>query len=152
MEIFELSNKLDKLDETVDYFWKCWGNDSNLNFYTDCIHHSLDKKNALPKFYIAIKLNQIIGSYALLSNDLISRQDLMPWLACLHVNKDYRKRGYAEALLQHGITEARIKGFNNLYLSTDLINYYERKGWTKLGKGYGFSGEEINIYERSTKK
>jgi GNAT superfamily N-acetyltransferase len=74
----------------------------------------------------------------------------MPWFACLFVNENHRKKGYAEMFLNHGLQQTKLKGFDNLYLSTDLINFYERKGWSELGKGFSFSGDEIKIYEKST--
>jgi len=150
MKIFELSDRTDKLENAIEFFWKCWGNESNLNFYDDCIRNSLKKENTIPKFYIGIEYDEIVGSYAILTNDLISRQDLLPWFACLFVTESYRKKGYAEMLLKHGINEAKLKGFENLYLSTDLVNFYEKKCWTEFGKGYGFSGGEIKIYKNLT--
>ena len=54
-------------------------------------------------------------------------------------------------LLTHGLKQAELKGFENLYLSTDLINFYEKKGWTEFGKGFGVTGEEFKIYSNSTK-
>jgi len=135
MKIFELSDIPYKLEEAINFFWKCWGNDSNHNFYDDCIRNSLQKENAIPKFYIGVELDEIVASYALITNDLISRQDLMPWFACLFVTEPYRKRGYAEMLLDHGLNQSKLIGFDNLYLSTDLVNFYERKGWIELGKG-----------------
>ncbi len=149
MKIHELSDIPDKLEEAINFFWKCWGNDSNHNFYDDCIRNSLDEETAIPKFYIGVESDEIVASYALITNDLISRQDLMPWFACLFVTEPYRKRGYAELLLNHGLDQAKLKGYDNLYLSTDLINFYERKGWTEFGKGFGFSGDEIKIYKKS---
>jgi len=151
MQIYKLSQKPELLDQAIQYFWKCWGNDSNLNFYTDCIKHSLDAKNALPKFYIVVDdAAQIVASYALITNDLISRQDLMPWFACLFVNEDIRGQGWAEKLLSHSLTEAKSKGYKSLYLSTDLVNFYERKGWTYLCEGYNFLGDGFKIYKCET--
>ena len=150
MEIVELSDKPGLLDEAIHYFWSCWGNESNFAFYNDCITHSVHEKNPLPKFYIALEGSKIIGSYALLTNDIISRQDLLPWLACLYVNEAYRNNGIAAKLLEHGLNEARRKDFKQLYLSSDLIDFYEKKGWTHFGSGYNVFGEEIKIYAKST--
>jgi len=100
---------------------------NNFKFYQDCIVNSLDKKNALPKFYIVLNDNEIIASYALLTNDIISRQDLYPWLACLFVNPEHSNKGIAEQLLIHGLQETKNKGFDRLYLSSDLENFYEKK-------------------------
>lgn len=132
----------------VEYFWKCWGNESNFIFYEDCIKHSFSDKKSLPKFYVMLEQGDIIASYALLTNDIISRQDLMPWFACLFVNEPYRKQGIAEKLLQHGLDESKQKGFNTLYLSTDLMDFYEKKGWHFHSNGYGLGGDKFKIYAK----
>lgn len=150
MEIIELSDKPQLLNEASKYFWSCWGSPSNFNFYFDCIRHSMDREKALPKFYIALQDEKIIGSYALLVNDLISRQDLMPWFACLYVNEEYRGKGIAGTLLEHGLKQAGLRGFSELYLSTDLTGFYEAKGWNYYGEGYGMSGGIDKIYSRKT--
>ena len=138
------------LEDGVDYFWKCWGNDANFDFYKDCIVHSMADRQFLPNFYLLLEDNAIIGSYALLTNDIISRQDLMPWFACLFVNEAYRNQGLAEKLLQHGLKEAKKMRFHTVYLSTDLDNFYERKAWGFYAKGYGADGSEIKIYSKAT--
>ena len=150
INITELSEHPDLFESAVQYFWKCWGSDTNFIFYKNCMEHSMDNKKSIPKFYIVLNEKEIIASYALITNDLISRQDLMPWFACLFVNEEHRNNGIAEQLLSHALQEARAKGFNQLYLSTDLINFYEKKGWSYLAQGYNFLGEEIKIYSKST--
>jgi len=146
MQIAELSKRKDLLIDAISYFWKRWGDDFNYSFYKNCIENSLDDKNPLPKFYIALENGVIIGSYALIVNDLISRQDLSPWLACLYVEEDKRGTGIAKELLFHGIKETKAKGFSKLYLSTDLVNFYERYGWKYICNGYNVMGEELKIY------
>lgn len=150
IEIIELSHRMDLLQKGITYFWNCWGNDSNYHFYKDCIENSLDNKNTLPKFYLLLMKNEMVGSYALLTNDIISRQDLMPWFACLFVNEEHRNKGFASQLLQHGLSEASNKGFNKLYLSTHLNTFYEKKGWKHIANGYHTDDSEIKIYEKQT--
>ena len=150
MEIIEISNRPDLMEKAIHYFWKCWGSDSNFKFYQDCILNSVDKDKPLPKFYIVLSNDEIIASYALITNDIISRQDLYPWFACLFVNPEYRNKGIAESLLKHGLSEAHKKGFEWLYLSTDLENFYERKGWDFFGTGFNIEDSEIKIYHKST--
>lgn len=150
MEIKELSQVPHLLDIAIDYFWKEWGNNSNHAFYKDCMMHSLDVEKSLPKFYLGFLGEEIIGSYALLTNDIISRQDLMPWFACLLVNEDKRGQGFGEQLLTHGLQQAKEKGFKKLYLSSDLVNFYEKKGWTHNCHGYNVFGDAFKIYEKMT--
>lgn len=150
MEIVSLADRPDLVQPAIMYFWKCWGSGSNFKFYEDCILHSVQDKERLPMFYVVVQAGDIVGSYALLTNDIISRQDLMPWLACLYVNKAYRGQGLAGQLLEHGIKKAKRLGYSALYLSTDLENFYERKGWLYLAEGYNVMGEAIKIYTCST--
>lgn len=83
---------------------------------------------------------------------LADRPDLMPWLACLYVNEKHRGKGLAAQLLRHGIQEAKRLGHPALYLSTDLENFYERKGWLYLAEGYNVMGESIKIYTCPTER
>ena len=148
MEIIELSERLDFKDKAIKYFWECWGSDSNFDFYRDCMEHSIHPENDLPKFFIVLEDEKIIASYALLVNDIISRQDLVPWFACLFVNETHRKQGIAEKLLNHALKQAKSKSYKFLYLSSDLENFYERKGWIYFGEGYNVFGDDIAIFRK----
>jgi N-acetylglutamate synthase-like GNAT family acetyltransferase len=147
MEILNLQDRSEIIEAGIDYFWKCWGNEENYKFYEDCILNASKSSKTLPRFYVMIKGGNIIGSYALLTNDLISRQDLMPWLACLFVNPDERGKGYSSELLSHGLMETAKLGFKELFLNSELINFYEKKGWEYSSDGYNVTGEKIKIYK-----
>lgn len=149
MEIIELRETNDLLEKGIQIFWKEWGSESNFRFYEDSMVHSIFSDD-LPCFYVAIEKGNIIGTYALLRNDINSRQDLCPWLACLYVDEKHRGQGIGSKLLQHGLQEAVSKGYKKLYLTTDLEGYYEKYGWKHSGKVYGVSGESIKLYEKST--
>jgi GNAT superfamily N-acetyltransferase len=146
--ITELSAKKELLSEAIQYFWTCWGNENNFHFYRDCIENSLNNPHDVPKFYVALDDNRIIGSYALLINDLISRQDLKPWLACLYTEPDYRGKGIAGMLLNHGLEQTKAMGYPKLYLYTDLEGFYEKKGWEHICNGFITNGNEHRIYCR----
>jgi len=150
IEIDELIDRTDLFDEAVDFFWKQWGNEQNYQFYKDCMKHSYTTTSDLPRFYLAIQNNVIIGSYAILRNDLISRQDLTPWFACLYVVPKLRGQGLGATLLQHALQETLKKGYENLYLCTDIDGYYEKYGWDHLDNAFLFNGEPIKVYVKST--
>ena len=150
MKIELITKESDLLEKGTEYFWRQWGTELNFNFYKDCIENSISDNKFLPKFYLMLDRDKIIGSYALLTNDIISRQDLMPWFACLYVDENYRNLGLAEKLIRHGLSESQKKGFKTLYLSTDLNDFYEKKEWNYLSKGYGVDGNKIKIYSKET--
>jgi GNAT superfamily N-acetyltransferase len=150
VKIVQIQQKMDLFDEAVQVFWKQWGNEKNYNFYRDCMQHSCETNDEIPRFYIALRNERIIGTYALIRNDLNSRQDLYPWLACLYVDPEYRGKAIGSLLLEHAIQEAAKKGFKSVYLTTDLEDYYEKYGWTHTSEAYGVSGGSIKVYEKST--
>lgn len=150
IDIIELSKHTGLINKAIDYIWNCWGNDNNVNFYKDCISNSLNAESTLPKFYLVLQNSEIIASYALVINDLISRQDLLPWFACLYVNEEYRNRGIAGQLIRHGLEEAKKKGYDLLYLSTNLVGFYEKYGWTHIADGFYIDDEKTKIYSKST--
>ncbi|MWC27612.1 GNAT family N-acetyltransferase [Paenibacillus sp. MMS18-CY102] len=147
IEVYELRNKMEFFDDAVTMYWNQWGSESNFTFYYDCMFHSCTTDCELPRFYIALHNNSIVGTYALLRNDLISRQDLFPWLACLYVVPQLRGNRVGSILLRHAQEETRKLGLTKLYLSTDLEGYYEKYDWTLLSTGYIFNGDATKIYE-----
>ncbi|WP_255253181.1 GNAT family N-acetyltransferase [Brevibacillus laterosporus] len=147
IEVFELRNKMEYFDEAVKVYWNQWGSQSNYKFYHDCMFNSCTSNCDLPRFYIAVRNNSIVGTYAILRNDLISRQDLFPWLACLYVVPELRGNRVGSILLKHAKEETKRLGLTKLYLSTDLEGYYEKYNWTFLTTGYIFNGDATKIYE-----
>ena len=147
IQIMDIRDEKELLEDAVNYFWSQWGSSTNYNFYKDCITQSCNTDSEIPRFYLAIEDNKIIGSYALLRSELNSRQDLSPWFACLYVHPEERGRKIGDLLQTHAIGESRRKGFKALYLCTDLTKYYERTNWKYIGKGYSISGDETRIYE-----
>ncbi len=152
MKIVEVQQRKDLFEKAVNAFWEQWGSEQNYKFYENCMIHSCQTKDELPRFYIALIDEEIVGTYALLRNDLNSRQDLYPWFACLYVNPEHRGKEIGSQLLQHAIEETSRKGFENLYLSTDLDGYYEKYDWTHDGEVYGVDGGSLKIYKKSSNR
>lgn len=150
MRIAEISDRPDLLSAAVDYFWRHWGNPGNHVFYADCMQYALQAENRLPNFYIVLEENNIIAGYALYPSDIVSRFELTPWLGWLHVNEDHRGMGISSKLLNHGLQEAKRMGYDKLYLSSDLEDFYEKRGWSFFSKAYQIRGKETKIYVRNT--
>ncbi|MBX0359726.1 GNAT family N-acetyltransferase [Halobacillus sp. Nhm2S1] len=150
MKIVHLKERMDLVDRAIDIFWEQWGNEDNFKLYEDCIHQSLKNEDELPLFYTLLDEEKIIGTYALLRNDMNSRQDLCPWLACLYVHPDHRGQQAGKQLLSHAVEEAGRLGYHFIYLATDLEGYYEKYGWDQEGKAFSLSGESINVYIKAT--
>ena len=46
----------------------------------------------------------------------------------MYVKKEHRKKGYSKLLNDAILDVARNRGFKEVYLKTELINYYEKFG------------------------
>ncbi|MFC5602236.1 GNAT family N-acetyltransferase [Sporosarcina koreensis] len=150
MDVFSIHEREEIFAEAVQTFWGQWGNESNYRFYEDCMKHSSVTAEGVPSFYIAVEGSEIIGTYAILRNDLVSRQDLSPWLACLYVDPKFRGQAIGSQLLDHAIAEAGRKGFEKLYLTTDHVGYYEKYGWSKIAECFDLFGNPSSVYEKSS--
>lgn len=134
------------LEPAVVYIHDRWGRANNFNYYRDAIKHSTHHPTRLPRFYLMIDDHEIVGCFALITNDFISRHDLYPWLACVYVESSHRGKRLSELMFEHAKTEAAIAGYKELFLTTDHDNFYEKFGWTRIDDGYSPEGQVSKIY------
>lgn len=70
----------------------------------------------------------LIGFISIFPTDGKERQDLTPWYATMYVKSEYRGRGYSKLLNDAILKEAKQRGFDRIYLKSELVNYYEKFG------------------------
>ena len=79
IKIVSIRDNPEMLDKAVDYYSSKWSISEKI--YRNSMESSLNTPSPLPRFYLLLDGKKIIGSYALITNDFNSRQDLWPWLA-----------------------------------------------------------------------
>ncbi|MBN2077086.1 MAG: GNAT family N-acetyltransferase [Dehalococcoidales bacterium] len=136
MKILSIRDNPSYTDEAITYFQKHWANEATMMVYYDCICNCLDAKAPLPQWYLLVDDEKIISCAGLITNDFISRMDLYPWVCALFIEEAYRGKNYGSLLLENAKQDTVNMGFDNLYLSTDHIGYYEKYGFTYIGQGY----------------
>jgi GNAT superfamily N-acetyltransferase len=144
-EIVGIRDNLEYLESGIKFFSDNWGIDEKI--YDNCIRNSISTEMPLPRWYLLKKNDELVGSYGLITNDFISRQDLYPWLAALFIKKEIRNKGLGGILLNHGRKEAYKLGYKKVFLCTSHIGYYEKYQWKYIGIGYHLWNEESRIYE-----
>ncbi|HEY1405810.1 MAG TPA: GNAT family N-acetyltransferase [Spirochaetota bacterium] len=137
------------IDRGIAYIHSKWGNETNYSFYEDAITNSSLPGKKLPKFFLMINDGIIIGCCGLITNDFISRHDFYPWLACLFIEENQRKKGYAGLLMNAIESVAQTDGFETLYLTTQLDGYYEKYDWVRMEDGITFDGTPARIYRKA---
>lgn len=143
-----LADHLEYIDDVIDCIWKEFGEEDNRAFWESIVKNSL-RKDKLPLTFIALSDNKLAGTVGLWRGDLLSRQDLFPWLSALFVKEEYRGRNVGQALQRFLIDYCRKEGYEDLFLYTDLCNYYEKTGWKYIGEEIEYSGNSIKIYKQN---
>ena len=95
---------------------------------------------------MAVEGERLLGTVGLWRCDLISRQDLYPWMAALYVAPEARGQGLAGNLQQHVIGYARAQGYAELLLYSACRDFYERFGWQYIGEGLDYPATAVSLY------
>jgi GNAT superfamily N-acetyltransferase len=132
MEVFDLKDKQEYLYEVMELEYLEWANnvtDDKENRINKKINKYLEyvDRNDFCKL-ILVDEDKLIGFISLFPYDGDEEQDLSPWYATMYVKKEYRGLGYSKLLNDAILKEARNRGFNVIYLKTELNNYYEKFG------------------------
>lgn len=134
LKIYNIKEKLEYLEEVVILTRLEWG---NKNESKEVFNNKVQNKirsiiNELDNLYFAILIllddDKLVGFISLFENDGEERKDLKPWYATMYVKKEYRGNGYSRILNDAILKEAKKRGFEKVYLKTDLVNYYEKFG------------------------
>ncbi|MCL2045864.1 MAG: bifunctional N-acetyltransferase/class I SAM-dependent methyltransferase [Oscillospiraceae bacterium] len=145
LEIINIRDHPKWLDPGTDYFASRWNIDKQL--YYDSIKDSLTTQNPVPRWYLLLRDEEIIGGFGLIENDFMVGTDLSPWLCALYIEPNERGQNLGASLLDHGVYEAEILGFTKVYLNTDHIGYFEKYFWNYIGDFPHQSGVDARVYE-----
>ena len=87
----------------------------------------------VPFFVVAIDMNELVGSAALVKEDMRTRKDLSPWLASVFVKPEFRRSGIGTSLVRRIEGEATRRGMRKLFLFTEHArDLYSKLGWYDL--------------------
>ena len=130
MKIYNIKDKLDYLKEVITLEHNEWASNPTLDF-----ENRIDKKikrvidnlddNSFCKL-ILLDDDILIGFISIFPYD--GYTEYTPWYATMYVKKEYRGKGYSKLLNDAVLKEAKNRGFSEIYLKTDLVNYYEKFG------------------------
>ena len=145
MKTYNLKDKTEFLDEVVTLEYEEWADKKEVNREERLINKkekiiSLFSDKSFCKL-ILVDNDELIGFISIFPNDCNEEKELTPWYATMYVKEKYRGKGYSKILNAAIIKEAYNRGFEKLYLKTDLDNYYEKFGAQYIKKLS--SGEKI---------
>lgn len=135
MKIDFLGEHLDILPELARLHFDEWRHFSPDKTLDDrvCKLQELAASRELPFMVVAIDENRLIGSAALVYEDMRTRKELSPWLASVFVKQQFRGKGIATTLVRHIEQAAESRGIRKLYLFTEHArDLYARLGWNEM--------------------
>lgn len=105
--------------------------------------------NFVPTTFLAID-GELLGSAAIVDNDMETRPELSPWLASVYVAAQHRNNGVGSKLVNHVVEQAKLNDINKLYLMTpDKKDFYQALGWKQIDEER-YHGFNVTIMEISS--
>lgn len=135
MEIVPLADKREFIAELAELHhaeWKHLNPSLTLEGRAKAIADAAGREG-IPSIFIAISGSQLVGSAALVQNDMDTKPDLSPWLASVYVKQSFRHQGIATELITRCEDEAARSNANVWYLYTEFASrLYEKLGWRHM--------------------
>ena len=122
-----LKNEPERLQQAASWFHEKWG--IPLEAYLESMKDSLQENAVVPRWYMAMDGETIIGGLGVIENDFHNRPDLAPNVCAVYTEPDRRGLGIAGTLLHFVCDDMRTQGIDTLYLVTSHTGFYERYGW-----------------------
>ena len=130
-----------RLQQAAQWFHEKWG--IPLEAYRESMEDSLRQGTVVPRWYMAMDGENIIGGLGVIENDFHDRKDLAPNVCAVYTEEPFRKQGIAGKLLNHVCADMKKEGIDTLYLVTDHTGFYERYGWEFYCMAQGDGEEEM---------
>lgn len=96
--------------------------------------------------FIALSGNNIIGFCTFLETDYYPENRYFPWISSIFVDEEYRGNRISEKLIQSAINNARMFGFDKVYIPSNIIGLYEKYGFCKIDELENYDGDIDNIF------
>lgn len=130
MEFLKLREHPELADRAAAWFHEKWGIPQDA--YEESIHACLSGEGSIPRWYLSVENDHIVGGLGVIDNDFHNRRDLSPNVCAVYVEESHRCRGIAGQLLGFVCKDMKQLGIDTLYLITDHTDFYERYGWQFL--------------------
>ncbi len=145
MQFKVITKKSKETNDLLNILKTEWGD--AFQWLTDVI--DVWSQRGFPQIVVALNDGEVIGHYSLVSHELVKDDHgYTPWLGTLFVRKKYRGHNYGSILLGNACRRVKNMGYNNLFLATQHIQYYEKFDFKEIGLGIYNWGEPTKFYQK----
>lgn len=131
MKIKNIMDDIKHLEEYAKICQVTWGKkktDEELKTYIKEKVKRILEEDKVISILGLLNNDKLIGFISLFKYDGDEMKNLTPWYATMYIKKEYRNKGYSKILNDAILNEAKKKGFDRIYLKSNLVNYYEKFG------------------------
>lgn len=131
MKIKNIMDDIKHLEEYAKICQVTWGKkktDEELKTYIKEKVKRILEEDKVISILGLLNNDKLIGFISLFKYDGDEMKNLTPWYATMYVKKEYRNKEYSKILNDAILNEAKKKGFDRIYLKSNLVNYYEKFG------------------------
>ena len=96
--------------------------------------------------------NHIITFASLSDTDEIASVDLKPWIGCIYTFRPYRGNRFSEMIINYILNIAKENNIDNVYLSSNHKNLYEKYGFVLEGIMKTINNDETQVFRYDTRK
>ena len=86
------------------------------------------------RVFAAFSQDKVIGFCAFTKDSTVLGEKYSPYIGFLFVDEAYRENHIGRKLCASAVQYAETKNFDKVYLYSDLLNYYEKMGFDKIGE------------------
>lgn len=105
-------------------------------------------RDGIPSIFISVSGSKLVGSAALVRQDMATKPDLSPWLAAVYVKEEFRRQGIATALIARCENEAVQAGVSTWNLYTEFASkLYEKLGWRHM-EHCEYEGTKVRVMSK----
>lgn len=132
MKIYNIIDKKEYLEEVAILEYEEWADNKNVDKEIR-IKNKINKiennlnRNDFCKL-ILLDNKELIGFISIFPFDCNECPDLSPWYSTMYVKEKYRGKGYSKLLNDAILQESQNRKYKEIYLKTELTNYYEKFG------------------------
>ena len=144
INIVSLKQRPEIKTELIEYVLKFY-NGSTDNFFEQ-IELSTDVDERVQDTFVLCDDDRIIGFYQFIHHEPIRNTESTPWLSALYIDEGYRGHRLSEWLILHSRMRAGKLGYGEIYVSTDLINFFEKFGFHEIGLDLDKWGYPSKVY------
>lgn len=98
---------------------------------------------------VAYEKEHLVGFCSIVKEDITEGLSYTPYIATVYVDPNYRGEKNSDVLIKKGEYQLKKIGFKNVFILSQLENFYEKKGYEKIDSAPDIFGRELTIFQKS---